>query len=713
MSEERFSRDRDFQREPYIYRIPNLDGGLVTSISTRIIPQDQGLLGDVLNLDFKYPGIPMKRKGTTDILDDAPGSKVNGIYKFKRTFTEDEYILLATESVLNYWDDENGEWATVSDELPDELPDFNTFADQCVIAYPSYPLFSWNGEELREDLGAETAEVETFFIYDDNDLRFKAKEKGKQGNYIRIAIIEPEEETQEITVETEGEQTEEDPFIITVTPEWKDVTKHKMMIFLDGPEENPEEEEDSTWRIGDPFTMVTVDWDISAEDLKIVLQDLYGEDEIESVETSEKEDEDFIITFASLVDSHLRTDFAGLYWDKEDPSPVSEEYQEYEDAEILSTAQEVKEAIEANTEANEKIDVELIGDGSGKVLKFEESPLTGGFDAVKGAFLEDYRTRLLLSGDPDDPNKLRASHTGDPSLWDPNASGSNAFELYVGPDDGTKVTGILEMGDGGILIGKETSTYALFGYTRENMVVDLIDSRIGVVNHRSMGFVKPFGIFVSWDGIYRYESGQLPEKISLPIQSIFDNEVDHEKLDESASVTDSRAYILSLPSKEGGSIVLVYYADQDKWSRWDQPDGRFFADLKDRFYFVKRDSLEIKEIGTDTRTDEGTPFETKLTTIELDAELPERVKYFGELYVIFRTGEEPYEVDVSVALDGRDLKEFARNEIIEGEPYKQKILMISLGKEARFVEVSVKNYDSGKDFQPLSVVYTCRPHGVH
>ncbi len=711
MSEMKLERDRQFGQEAYIYRIHSLDGGLVTSISPRLLQQNQGLASDILNLDFVYPGIPVKRKGTEDTLDDASGDHINGLYKFDRTFTEDEYILLADgfsetgETSLEYWDAENETWADVmgiSNTLPDEIPNFNTFADQVVIAFPSYGLFSWNGEEVKEGLGEEKAEVETFFIYENNDLRFIAKEAGKEGNYIRVAIEEPESETSEISITTEGTQEEEDPFIITVTPEWKDVTKHKVMIFLDSPT-------GGAWEIGDPFTMIEVAYDISSVELKSVLQDLYGDDEIESVEDGTEADEDFIITFATLVNSHLRTDFAGL---EGVASPVSEEYQEYEDAEILSTSQEIKDAIEADTEANDKIDVEAIGDGTGKVYRFEESPLTGGYDAVKGAFLEDYRTRLLLAGDPDDPNKLRASHTGDPSLWDPTASGSNAFELYVGPDDGTHVTGILEMGDGGILIGKETSTYALFGYTRENMIVDLIDSRVGVVNHRSMGFVKPYGIFVSWDGIYRYESGQLPEKISLPIQSIFDNEVDHDKLDESSCVTDSRAYILSLPAKEGNSIVLVYYSDQDRWTRWDQPNGVFFTKVKDGFLFSKRDSLEIKKYGIEERTDDGQIFETKMTTIELDAELPERVKYYGELYVIFRTAGELYKVDVSVALDGRDLKEYAKSEIIEGKEDKQKVLMISLGKEARFLEVSIENNEMGKGFYPLSIIYTYRPHGV-
>lgn len=722
MSQDRLNRDRNFEQEPYIYRIHNLDGGLVTSISTRLLPQEQGVAGDILNFDFRYPGIPMKRKGTAESFPEPPVDKVFGIHRFERTFTDDEYILIACEEnedgKLMFWNEDTEEWEVIKDGLPTEEPDFNTFADQCVIAYPNYPLFSWDGEEFREELGAEKAELSTYFTYENNDLEFTAKEAGEQGNYIEIEIIEPEEETQEITVETEGEQTEEDPFVITIIPEWKDTVKHKMMIYLDypsqfpEPEEEEEEQKESTWKVGDPFSMTTVDYDITAEELKEVLQDLYGDDEIESVEYHESEEIDFVITFATLVNSHMRADFSGLYWEHEDPSPEIDEYQEYEDAEILSTAAEIKEALEANEDVDAVLDVEYLGDGSGKVFKFEKSALTGGFDPVQGAFLEDFRTRLLMAGDPEEPNKLRACHTGDPSLWDPNASGSNAFDMFVGPDDGTTVTGILEMGDGGILIGKHDSTYGLFGYTRENMVVDLVDSRIGVVNHDSMGFVKPYALFVSWDGIYRYESGQLPEKISLSIQSIFDNEVDHDRLDEASAVTDSRAYILSLPDKEEGSIVLVYYADQEKWSRWDQPDGRYFTNIRGGYLFVERDAKAIKEYGLEERTDDGFMFETDMTTIELDTELPERIKYFDDLYIILRTAEIPYQVDVEVSLDGLEMKEYARTETIEGEPGKQKVLRVNIGKEARFMEIRMRNEDSSDGFQPLSIIYTCRPLGV-
>lgn len=706
MSQFKLERDREFTNEAYIYRINTLDGGLVTSFSPRLLEQARGFSTELLNITLDYPGILMKRKGTEDTFSPAPG-EVLGLIEFERTFTDETFVLIpcvvGNYTYLYYWD--GSEWVELKTSLPKEEPDFKSFADQLAIAYPNYPLFTWNGEEIRENMGEQKAKLSTFFIFDNNDMRFIARVAGKAGNYIQIEIVKPEEETEDITITTEGEQEEEDPLVITITPAWRDVIRHQMMIYLGGAD-------GGTFKVGDPFSMTDLPYDVDAEGLKDALENLYGEGEIKEVVTSAEPDIDFIITFDALVRSHMRTDFALL---ENATDPKSQEHREYEDALILSTAEEVKTAIEANLIANDAVEVELIGDGSGRVLEYTKSSLTGGYDAVKGAFLEEYRTRLLLAGDPGDPNLLRASHTGDPSLWDPFGSGSNAFELYVGPDDGTHITGILGMGDGGVLIGKRNSTYALFGYTRDNMIVDLIDSRVGVVNNKSMGFVKPYAIYLSHDGIYRYESGQVSTKISLPIQDIFDGMVDHERLDESVAYTWARRYVLSLPDKNGGSIVLVYYVDHERWARWDQPDAQYFSDYTEKptgFIFLRRDSQVISKFGMEERTDNGEIFRSKVTTIEIDAELPERIKYFGELYIIFRTGEEEYNVDVSVALDGTEMKEFATQETIFGEPNKQKVLSVTIGKEARFLEVSIVNESSDKSFYPLSIVYTYRPLGV-
>ena len=702
------------EQELRIHRVNNLDGGLISSISSRLLDQSAGMVGDIRNLSFDYPGIVNKRRGTENTFSSITGA-IKGLFEFEKTSDNTSYVVIAVEhegslSYL-YWDVDTSEWVSIIGGLNTAEPDFASFADQLVIANPEESLASWDGDTFSSTLGAAKAKLETFFVYSNNDLIFTAKEAGVNGNYIRIKIIEPEVDTATPSVATEGAQTSASPLLITITPAWNDVVPHKMKLFLDSPT-------GGQYQIGDPFGYRLLDYDATAATIETKLKEVYGSDKITSVEASVEVDVDFIITFNGVVNSYLRADFSGLeYADPETASPEVSEEQEYQDSEIVSTANEIKAMLEADATVNNLLDIEHISgsDGSGVVTTMRERALTGGYDAVKGAYLELFRGRLLLAGDSDDPNLLKGSHTGDPSLWDPSASGSNAFEMYVGPDDGTSITGLLELGDGGVLIGKHKSIYGLFGYTRDNFVVDLVDSQRGVVNHASMAFVKPYGLFVSSSAVYRYEAGSLPENISIPIQEIFEEEVDQTKLDQCSAVVRDREYILSLPAKEGDNIVLVYYVDGNRWTRWSEPTGKYFSDystVKDGFLYAPEEGTQVVLFGSDRGKDKGTAFESYLTTVELDAGLPEIDKYFGDLYIIFRTAEEDYNVSVEVTLNDNYNNVIATEEVIPGNSRKQKVLRVVVGREARFMEVTVRNEDGSKDFNPLAVLFTYRNMGV-
>lgn len=703
------------EQELRIHRINNLDGGLISSVSSRLLDQSGGMMSDIRNISFEYPGIVTKRLGTEEVFDEVDGI-INGLFEFEKTSEDESYVVIAhnhaDDLVYLYWDTELEVWTVIKDTNTIAEPGFISFADQLVIANPEESLISWNGTDVVDNLGASKASLETFFVYSNNDLIFTAKEDGRDGNYIRIKIEEPEEETASPSVATSGTQTSDDPIIITITPAWNDVVPHKMSLFLDSPT-------GGTFQIGDPFGYRVVDYGITAVDLEDKLKEVYGEDTVVSVETSAEIDIDFIITFAdNLVNSYLRANFSGLeYAEESDPSPEIEEYQAYKDSEIVSTAVEIKTMLEAAPTVDGLLDIAHISgsDGSGVVTTMRERALTGGYDAVSGNFMEHFRGRILLAGNKEQPNLLRGSHTGDPSLWDPGDPGSNSFELFVGPDDGTSITGMLELGDGGVLIGKHKSIYALFGYTRDNFVIDLVDSQRGVVNHASMGFVKPFGIFVSPSGVFRYQAGDLPENISLPIQEIFEEEVDKTQLAKCSAMVRNREYILTLPAKEGSDIVLVYYVDGNRWSRWTEPSGRYFTDYSETlegFLYAKEDDNTVRLYGSARGKDIGVSFETYLTTVELDAGLPEIDKYFGDLYIIFRTAKEDYQVSVEVTLNDNYNKTIATNEVIPSGGKKQKVLRVPVGREARFMEVTLTHSQGVESFSPLSIVYTYRTMGV-
>ena len=714
MSDRRLEIEQSRSDAPYIYRIPSLDAGLGNSVSARLVREDAGVAGNISNLTFEYPGIVTKRRGTSKILEDTPGI-IRGLYEWEKTSTRETYIIVAIENGDNldlyFWNEDNSEWSLIIGELSLSEIDMVGFADQLIIANPGELLMSWDGDTVSENLGASKSYLETFFPYSDNDLRFESTAAGITGNYIQIEFVKPTEEQAEVTITTSGAQAEGDPLVITVKPAWNDAVPHKMWLFLDNPI-------GGTFQVGDPFGYRLLDYNATAQNIEDALKELYGEDKIVSVGPSTDEDKDFIIEFTGMVNSYLRLDSTSLEYEEEaDPDPSVGLEQEYIPSQIVSTANDIITKWDVTEAVNDIVSVENItdSDGTGIVDTMTKRAMIEGYDAVSGRFLEIFRGRLILIGDEATPNLLRGSHTGDPTLWNPHARGSNAFELYVGPDDGSRVTGALEFGDGGLLIGKDTSIYGLFGYTRANFIVDVLDSHKGVNSHESMGYIRPYAFFVSHDGVYRYSSGSIPENITLPIQEIFDNEVDLDKLSKTSATVVGRNYIVSLPAIEGDNIVLVYYVDGERWSRWTEPNGSYFSSHRESprgCLFAKEDSQEVLLYGTLDGRDRDADFPCEITTLELAANSPEIDKYFGEVYFVFRKGEQDYTVNAEVVVDDDYTNTIAMEEVIPSGDKKQVVLRAVIGREGRFITLRISSTGKGMSFGLMSIIYTLRPQGV-
>jgi hypothetical protein len=99
-----------------VERIPFLDGGLVTSVSPRLIDQSRGICTDILNIDFSKPGIPSKRPGTESLYTAITDETVNSIFEYLKTSTGARHLLVGTEEGNLYvWDGE--EWAPLATGL--------------------------------------------------------------------------------------------------------------------------------------------------------------------------------------------------------------------------------------------------------------------------------------------------------------------------------------------------------------------------------------------------------------------------------------------------------------------------------------------------------------------------------------------------------------------------------------------------------------------
>jgi len=362
----------------------------------------------------------------------------------------------------------------------------------------------------------------------------------------------------------------------------------------------------------------------------------------------------------------------------------------------LATGQDIKDALEEVSDITDVIDVDHVTGHDGSAIIYEEMgprSLTGGHDRVVGRYLEEYRTRLVLAGDEDEPSKLRLSHTGDPSLWSAEKTGSNAAFFFVSPDDGEGITGILNMGDGGVLIGKPSSLHGLFGYARQNFGIDAIDFGVGVASHDSMVFIEPDAFFVAYDGIYRYQSGQPPMRISEPFQVYFETEVDKDKLNECIGTAWDLNYMVSLPLKDGSWVMLVFDSQTESWHLWNKPNPVALTKTvglpENPFYWVEEDNkVYTLKLGKLTDADES-PVEANIKTVEIDLGYFPADKEVRDLYFLFNKYDQPYLVNLYITVDEAEVQLLDRHMIPEGKG--QYSLRIPVSYTAKSVKIEVES----------------------
>lgn len=580
-----------------VFRVPLLSGGMVESISARLVDQTKGFSTVFKNFDPSMLGLPIKRpayKALTGV-DYTFTDDLTGIYYFNKQSANKEYFLRSYGSTVDAVDMFEGEVSIVEDGLEHGAPVyFTTIADQVIYTNGEDTLRSWDGTELKTALGARKATMRTYLLYADNDLEYTAKSSGKI--FIKVQYVKAKSKTSSTTVKVSGSGTEEKPYLILVR----------------------------------------------------------------------------------------------LAWGNEG---------------ITSTASQVKAAIEAHATAKNIVSVTHVSDsdGSREVTEMPERMLVGGYDAVSGKYLIEYRTRAVIA----DGNKIHLSHTGDPHLWAPGASESNSVEIYVSPDDGELITGLLNMGDGGVLIGKSSTLYGLFGYKRDNFVVDMIDPSVGVSSHRSMIYVRPYAYWVFRSSVYRAQPGGTPERISSPIQEQLDKHVDLQRLGETTAYLYKRMYVVTFPAIAGGTVTYCYHIDHESWGVWTPPCGVVdWAAKEEQLYLATTDRSIVKLTPGELLDEPGGLIDTEITTVELDLGLIEQEKDIGDLYVVFRGTGETFIVNVEVFLNGRTIPDVRLDNIeLNGNKDKQVVLRVPVGKTARVIQVSITD-DKEQQLTPMALSFT-------
>jgi hypothetical protein len=149
--------------------------------------------------------------------------------------------------------------------------------------------------------------------------------------------------------------------------------------------------------------------------------------------------------------------------------------------------------------------------------------------------------------------------------------------FYVGDEDSEFITGLVFF-RGNLVIFKESSTYIALGDPGEPgfQIVD-VDKGIGCVAHQTIKIVDGWLIWLSDEGMYRWNGGGTPELVSENIEPFFEDMPDARKPYASAGVHEELGlYLLSISltsTTENDTILCYNYRDSfidgvHRWTRW-------------------------------------------------------------------------------------------------------------------------------------------------
>ena len=362
----------------------------------------------------------------------------------------------------------------------------------------------------------------------------------------------------------------------------------------------------------------------------------------------------------------------------------------------------------------------IMSNGVDASARWDGTTLTTPTQFPKAKYLAEYRLRIAAAGDPANPSKLYLSHTGDPTLWDVSDASSNAAELFVSPDDGDVITGICNVGEGGLIVGKGRAIYGLFGYSRANFMVDILDPTIGVGSHKSMLYVRPYAYFVNERGIYRMEVGSPAERISSVIQTEFDSRINKSRIAESRAALLGRNYVVTLPTGDTGTFTLAFNVDHLVWSEWTQPALResweVAGDATSDVYYFSYGSLIPRKLSQEITTDKGDAISVTLSLVESSAGLPEVTKDIHDLYLTFLASAKTYHVNVWVWADDPNFnlwQQVAPNLEISGIAGSQITHRVPVGAtNIRYFRVRLESSGAGGGFHPIAMTCLYTPQEV-
>jgi hypothetical protein len=216
--------------------------------------------------------------------------------------------------------------------------------------------------------------------------------------------------------------------------------------------------------------------------------------------------------------------------------------------------------------------------------------------------------------------------------------------LQVTPDDGHRITGLLNFGDR-LVVGKTNATYYVTGYDASTFQLTTLSDRHGVYAHQSMRASEGFAFWFGGDNFYQTDGNVVRAIGDIHLRDLLDS-VDSSKYSEIVSAVDERfsRYMTILPITGGGRVVAVFNYRNGTWTTftWAAAVGAptFMADFFDQYSSpviycnmgTTANQKSIFQYDVDTEnTDDGTAIECVALTKYWGTDKAESLKFMKEI----------------------------------------------------------------------------------
>ncbi|KIL38300.1 hypothetical protein SD70_27175 [Gordoniibacillus kamchatkensis] len=185
--------------------------------------------------------------------------------------------------------------------------------------------------------------------------------------------------------------------------------------------------------------------------------------------------------------------------------------------------------------------------------------------APNGKYIEFYKNRMYICGDPANPNRLYMSDLGTPTSW----PALNFTDI----DDGLGgITGIKQFGDSQVIF-KEMGVFILKGSDPSNyVVVTTFAGQHGAISHYSIVRIPNGLMYLSRDGIYLFDGKHftlMSDKIQGSVYAW-----NQQYLGSAVAFEYDHKYMISVPEGVGQTTnnrTYVYSYLYKYWTRFDIP----------------------------------------------------------------------------------------------------------------------------------------------